>query len=101
GRQLDWGLFLGIVASIICFLWGVDASIDEFDGGLAYGGLIGLIAGLIVWAILAFVSTIFGWGFGFGPGWYIGLIGLAIGTASGVGLVDWLFVCSKALSLFA
>jgi hypothetical protein len=57
----------------------------------------GAITPLIVWCIASLVSN---WGFGFGPGWYIALIAITVGVASGVGLGGLFFVYSKAFNVY-
>ncbi len=99
GKQLNSGLIIGIISSIflVSFIYRIyfDSSLDDnfFNSGLAFGGLGGIILALIIWLIAALVSMSNGWGFGFGPGWYIALIGLVVGVASGVGLSAWFIVC--------
>jgi tetratricopeptide (TPR) repeat protein len=101
GRQLDSGLLVGIVVSIITSIIepsSAEASLRGFSDALGNGLVGGLIVGPFFWAVLALVFTASGWGFGFGPGWYIALIGLVICTASGVGVYSWWLVYLKAFN---
>ena len=77
GRQLDFGLILGLLA--VLFLIG---SIIEADPGEGCGCMIALIA--FVWFFGMLIGPI--WGFGFGFGWWFSLVGLVISTVSGAGV---------------
>ena len=100
GRQLNCGLLTGIVSVILISLAALDSYKKGSDNFLNRDDLqwlfARLIIALIIWALVSLLSTLFGWGFGFGPGWYISLIGLVIGVASGLGLFSMWIIFSKA-----
>ena len=106
GRQLDSGLITGIISSAICFYSGYRESSysmysdNFFKNVLVGGGVAGIIFALIFWIIASFAFGWSSWGFGFGPGWYISLVGLVVSVASGVGLIAWFIICSIAFNWY-
>jgi hypothetical protein len=99
GRQVIFGLLIGAASALMMFFVYPDEKEDIFQAKIIGGAGMGLFMGLFFWAILACFSTLLGWGFGFGAGWYISLIALVVGVISGVGLGASIIVCAIAFDL--
>jgi serine/threonine protein kinase len=85
-RQVNAGLIIGgILAFILCRFFKRSIGIVFFS----------LIPGVLVWLIVSILATIFNWGFGFGDGWYFGLLYQPIGVIAAIGLVDFLNILPR------
>jgi serine/threonine protein kinase len=96
GTQVIAGL---IISSIPAFFWWV-AGIDEPSTNSFLFDLTTLVIGsiicsVLIWLIVAIPATVFNWGFGFGAGWYLGLLYQVIGTIATIGIADFIYVLFK------
>lgn len=99
GRQLEFGLASGLVASLFWYFVGVSTAQANDDTLAMLIGLpmLSVPSALGMWLIVALPGSFFSWGFGFGYDWYWSLASLGVGVIGGMGLADAINVCRKAV----
>lgn len=100
GRQLEFGLASGVIASLSWYSLGVSApqAGDDIVAMVVGLPMLSVPTALVLWLIIALLGSLFSWGFGFGYDWQWSLASLGVGVIGGMGLADAINVCRKALS---
>lgn len=95
GRQVDFGLILGLLSAIILTLMILGIADEEILIGAYIHLAIVISCVLLIWLIISFISMLSQTGFGFGFGWYVSLIELIITAIGGYGLGASLAIWNK------
>jgi tetratricopeptide (TPR) repeat protein len=96
-RQFTVGLIIGATLSIITFSL---SQPKRLKVALGKALIWGTVWGISCWLFCALLALIFDWGFGFGNGWNVSLLGLVVGVIAGTGISSSFIICMKGKPIF-
>lgn len=89
-RQFNAGIIAAIPLPFFLYLglFGNNNNKDSLTSNLAGISIWSFMLSCLCWFVVAFVGSLTGWGFGYGPAWYLGFLGIIPGVLLANGLGD-------------